>query len=81
MEKIVEQAKIDAEQAKIDGLNAAMNIFGKFKPGKVQESQCTPQLFQEFGEFLIKSDSHYSCGTVMQYISDTFNTLKKGFLL
>ncbi len=67
MEKIVSQAKID-------DLIAAMNIFGKFKPGQVQESQCTPQLFQEFGEFLIKSDSRYSCGTVMQNISGTLNT-------
>lgn len=67
----------NAEQAKIDGLKAAMNNFSKFHPAEMSEVDCTIALFQKYGEYLLTLN--FACGTMTQYLSGVFNSLKTMF--
>ena len=82
----MEKAINPVDKAKTDGLTAAMNCFAKFYDGNIDEQMCNQKLFEDFGAYLLKQtyvvgnvEQTYSCGTMTQYLSGVFNSLKKKF--
>lgn len=74
----MEKMSIAIDQATSDGLKSAMNCFMKFIGNDdIVETLCDENIFKEFGDYLLTLD--YACGTMSQYLSGVFNSLKKEF--
>ena len=68
------------DRSKLNGYKASIQKYTEFY-GKqeIPINAVNVKFFQDFADFLInykKSNEHYSCGTVMQYLSGAFNTLR-----
>lgn len=66
------------DQSTRNGLNAAMRCFATFLIEKqLSEEICNCDLFENFADYLLKTN--YSLGTMVQYLSGVFNSLKKKY--